>query len=96
MWERTKPRGHTPGAQATDRGRALLQTTRAFLDDNGIEREVTLDSPLAEPGLGLDSIQRMSLLATIEKQCELKIPEALWAETRTTTLRQLVAQLIWR
>jgi hypothetical protein len=65
MWERKNLRGHTSEALGAARGKALLETTRAFLDEHGIKRELTLDSPLAEPGLGLDSIQRLGLLAAM-------------------------------
>ena len=93
MWNRIKRRGRNSEALAAARAEALLETTPAFLAEHSIKREATLDTPLAEPGLGLDSIQRMDLLATIEKQCDVTVPEALWADTPVATLRELLAHL---
>ena len=68
----------------------VMQVTEDFLRERELEREVTLDSPLSERGLGLDSIARMELMGELERRGGLTIPERYWEATDTLTVGGLV------
>ena len=68
----------------------VLQVTRDFVQARGSERVVTVDSQLSKTELGLDSIARMELIAEVERQGSLTIPERYWETTNTLTVGQLI------
>ena len=93
MWKPTRGNQSSPTKLNEQLVEAVLHTTQSFLTQQGIERELSLDILLAEPGLGLDSLQRMDLLAEIEKACSVTIPEPLWGDQPVTSLRHLLESL---
>ncbi len=56
----------------------ILDIASRVMRDRGIEKAPTLDLPLTEDGLGLDSMARMELLQTIEEATGVNIPERYW------------------
>ena len=81
------------GARRRKREQAMalvLQVTQDFVAARGMERTVTLDSQLSKAQLGLDSIARLELIAEVERQGNLTIPERFWESTNALTVGQLV------
>ena len=81
------------GARRREREQAtalVLQVTQDFVKARGLERTVSLESQLSKAELGLDSIARLELIAEVERQGSLTIPERFWESTNTLTVGQLV------
>ncbi|MDP6932400.1 MAG: phosphopantetheine-binding protein [Myxococcota bacterium] len=77
------------------RSRSTLATqvcaiTQELLASRGVVREVSLDDPLGAEGLGLDSVGQLDLLATVEKKCQVRIPEAYWGSRPLRDLNHLL------
>ena len=68
----------------------LLDIARRLLREQGIQREPRLDISLAEDGLGFDSMRRLELLAAVEKECGVSIPEKYWSGPRVKDLNDLI------
>jgi len=62
----------------------------AMLADRGVPRPVGLDEPLGAEGLGLDSVARLDLLASVEKRCGVRIPERYWGSQSLQNLQHLI------
>ena len=74
----------------------VLKVTREFLHARGIERTVTIESRLSQVELGLDSIACLELIAEVERQGAMTIPERFWESTSTLTLGGLVDLVVKR
>lgn len=68
----------------------VIELTHEFLRGRGTDREFSLDSPLSQAGVGLDSVGCLELLAEIERRCRVKIPERHWDRVPRMTLGKLV------
>ncbi len=68
----------------------IVELVQQFLKEGELDRNVSLDSPLSQAGLGLDSVACLELLAEIERRCEARIPERYWGEVPKMTLGDLV------
>jgi acyl carrier protein len=68
----------------------VLDIARRLLREQGIQREPRLDISLAEDGLGFDSMRRLELLAAVEKECGVSIPEKYWSGSRVKNLNDLI------
>lgn len=71
---------------------AIVQTVRrtAFA---GSSREIPLDSPLGEDGLGLDSMAIVELFTEIEERFGVELFESDWFDRGEFTVRSLIACL---
>ena len=56
----------------------------------GLQSEISLDAPLGPDGLGFDSVARLDLLASVEKQCGVRIPEPFWGSRPLLSLNHLL------
>ena len=69
---------------------SVTAIAEAMLADRGVTRSISLDEPLGAEGLGFDSVARLDLLARIEKQCGVTIPEKYWGSKSPRNLRHLI------
>ena len=74
----------------------VLKVTQEFLLARGIERTLTLESRLSQVDLGLDSIACLELIAEVERQGGMTIPERYWEATNQLTLGGLVDLVVKR
>ncbi len=56
----------------------------------GSQREIQLDEPLGEQGLGLDSLPLLEFVLALEKSFGIDLPDAIWARRQQLTLRHFV------
>lgn len=49
-----------------------------LMKERGLAGEPDLNAPLAEDGLGFDSMSRLDLLSAVEKETGVSIPEQYW------------------
>jgi acyl carrier protein/ribosomal protein S18 acetylase RimI-like enzyme len=57
----------------------------------GSEREIELDKPLGELGVGLDSLALLNLLTRIESTFEVELPDDVWTRRGPLSLADLAA-----
>jgi acyl carrier protein len=73
---------------------AMLDTVRVILTDKlGVRREpneIDPDTPLFGTGLGLDSIDAVELLVSIETEFNIRIPDEVVGRTALRTLNTVV------
>jgi acyl carrier protein/GNAT superfamily N-acetyltransferase len=53
-------------------------------------RQITLDQPLGDSGLGFDSLALVGFLTSVENTFDIEIPESIWTQKERTTLRHFV------
>ena len=53
---------------------------------SGSPREVSIEDPLGELGLGLDSLALAEFIVALEKAYDVEIPETIWTEKRLRLL----------
>ena len=85
------------GTRKTHRKRItilVLDVTREFLRNRGIEVECSLNSDLSLTIVGLDSIGHLELLAEIERCCEIEIPERYWGDLSKITIENLIELVV--
>lgn len=68
----------------------VVAIVRRLMAEQNLPGEPALDRPLGETGLGLDSMARLDLLAAVEKECGVTVPEAYWGTKRFKDLNHLV------
>jgi len=73
----------------------ILEIVNRVLRERGISKKPNLEDSLAEDGIGLDSIGRLSLLAEIEKEMHIDFPEEYWGSRTFRNLEEIV-QFIWQ
>lgn len=71
------------------RSKALAIAGR-LMREQGIVGEPRSDVPLGEDGLGFDSMARLDLLAAIESECAVSIPEKYWGTAPLRGIDELV------
>ena len=76
-----------PIAELTDQ---VVDITKRVMAEQGIEREVNIDDPLTEDGLGFDSMGRFELLHAIEQGLRVDIPESHWSLIPFKNLRDMI------
>lgn len=59
----------------------------------GSAREVALDAPLGEAGLGLDSLALVSFVTALEKRFAVRFSDELWTDRGQVSLRSLAASI---
>jgi acyl carrier protein len=59
----------------------------------GSQREVALDVPLGEAGLGLDSLALVSFVTRLERRFAVRFSDELWSERGQVSLRLLAARI---
>ena len=59
----------------------------------GSERKISLNEPLSEQGLGLDSLALVEYITSLEKTFNIEIPDETWIERGQLTLQSLVETL---
>ena len=74
-------------AELPPRVEAILRKT---LEATGLPSGAPLDAPLSTAGLGLDSIEILELLRTVEAECEVRIPDRHWGEKRPRTAGEIL------
>jgi len=52
--------------------------------------EIDLNSPLQEHGIGLGSIEILTLMSEIEKQFKIEIPEKFWGNNSFQNLNNII------
>lgn len=57
---------------------------------SGSDREISLDAPLGEQGLGLDSLAFLRFITELENQFDVEIPEDVWIDRGQLTLTKLI------
>lgn len=72
------------------RAAQVIAIAQEMLSQRGLEAAVSLDAPLGTEGLGFDSVARLDLLAAVEKQCGVRIPEAFWGTRPLQSLNHLL------
>lgn len=79
--------------QPTDRpqtpAQQIIEIARQVATRRGLPRGPELDEPLDQQGLGMDSIGLLSLLAEVEKQLEVDLPEESWDGRSLRTVAQI-------
>ena len=68
----------------------VLAIAQEMLAGRGLQSEISLDAPLGPDGLGFDSVARLDLLASVEKQCGVRIPEPFWGSRPLLSLNHLL------
>jgi len=68
----------------------VLAIAGRLMREQGIAGEPRSDVPLGEEGLGFDSMGRLDLLAAIERECSVSIPEKYWGTAPLRGLDDLV------
>lgn len=61
---------------------------------NGSERDVGLDEPLGETGLGLDSLALVQFLVAVEKEFKTRIPMEVWSRADKVPLREFTELVV--
>ncbi len=60
----------------------------------GSERDLPLDDPLGEAGLGLDSLALVQFLVAVEREFGIRIPVDVWARADLISLRDCAGIVI--
>ncbi|OQX04311.1 MAG: hypothetical protein BWK80_53875 [Desulfobacteraceae bacterium IS3] len=70
----------------------LLDIVQTILKNKGIDSndEIDLNSPLQEHGIGLGSIEILTLMSEIENQFKVEIPEKFWGSQNFQSLNDIV------
>ena len=68
----------------------VVAVTERMMHRRGLRQPVHLDTPLAEEGLGFDSMARLELLHAIEEELGVKIPDTYWGTKPVKNLRHLI------
>jgi acyl carrier protein len=68
----------------------ILKIADRVLRERGISRKPSSEESLAEDGIGLDSIGRLVLLAEIEKEMQIELPEEYWGSRTFENLEEIV------
>jgi acyl carrier protein len=68
----------------------VVGIAKRLMAEQGLSGEPTLASVLGEEGLGFDSMGRLDLLAAIEKEAGVTIPEKYWSGRKLRTLGDVV------
>ncbi|GMW03126.1 MAG: hypothetical protein AMXMBFR84_42620 [Candidatus Hydrogenedentota bacterium] len=68
----------------------VLAVAARVMKGQGITIEPNLDASLSEEGLGLTSMGRLELLAAVERELGVSIPEDYWGAKRISSLGHLV------
>ncbi len=68
----------------------ILKIAKRVLQERGITGNLDLMNPLNEEGLGLDSIGRLNLLAEIEKETRVELPEECWGSRTFDNLFSII------
>ena len=55
---------------------------------NGSTRDLDIDEPMGETGLGLDSLALVQFLVSLEKTYSLQLPVEFWSDAAQRSLRQ--------
>lgn len=55
---------------------------------NGSTRDIDIDEPMGEAGLGLDSLSLMQFLVSLEKTYSVQLPVDFWSDAAQRSLRQ--------
>lgn len=71
----------------------ILTIAEHVLSSKGITNKPTLEASLAETGLGLDSLGRLTLLAEIEKKMQIEFSEQCWEGSSFANLKDILAYL---
>lgn len=66
----------------------VIQLLRRTL--SGSSREINVDDPLGELGLGLDSLTLIEFVTVLENRFQVVIPESIWTEKGQLSLRTFV------
>ena len=61
---------------------------------SGSDREISLDDPLGELGLGLDSLALVEFAVALEKRFEIDLPDNIWSERGQLTLQHFVDSIM--
>jgi acyl carrier protein len=70
--------------------RHIVQTILETKGMNMIADEIDLNSPLQEHGIGLGSIEMLTLMSEIEKQFKIEIPEKFWGSHSFQNLNDII------
>lgn len=68
----------------------IIKIAKTVLLNRGIPQEPDLTTSLAEDGLGLDSLGRLKLLAEIEKEMKVDLPEEYWGGSNFKNLGEII------
>lgn len=71
----------------TDR---IVGIVRRLMAQQSLPGEPALGMSLGETGLGFDSMSRLDLLAAVEAECGVSIPEQYWGTKRFKDLAHLI------
>ena len=67
-----------------------------LMGELGLPGQPRLDAPLGEGGLGFDSMGKLDLLAAVEKECAVAIPEKYWGPRQLKNLADLARVAVRR
>ena len=56
----------------------------------GSDRDILLNEPLTNLGLGLDSLDVVKFVVALEKEFQIQIPDSIWDEKGQLTLKVFV------
>ncbi|MBI2435154.1 MAG: acyl carrier protein [Candidatus Hydrogenedentes bacterium] len=76
------------GRSSAELDRLVLEVAERVMRQRGIQRLPSLDLPVTEEGLGLDSMGRLELLQALEETAKVSIPEIYWDGRKLKTLRE--------
>ncbi len=68
----------------------VLNIAQGVMQERGIVADPSLEAPLNEEGLGLDSMGRLELLRAVERGFQVDIPEKYWGVAVLQDLQSLV------
>jgi acyl carrier protein len=77
-------------ASVEDLRRQVLEIAGRLMREHRIQGAPSLDVPLGEDGLGLDSVGCLDLMGAIETECGLLLPEKYWTSRRLRDLNELI------
>jgi len=60
----------------------------------GSEREISIDEPLGEAGLGLDSLALVQFLVALEKEHKISLPMEFWSRADRASIRDCIDLLL--
>lgn len=80
--------GNGPGGGTLEQ--IILTVAKRLMAEQGLNGDPQLTSAIGEGGLGFDSMGRLDLLAAVEKQGGVTIPEKYWSGRKLQTLADVV------